>query len=315
MLYFWPEKSISICFFITISSFKSVWIPWGKHVYRLRKQEQCNFNCFWMTEETHLCRYSVVIVHNISMLRSQALLTCPGHISTICKAYRELGPGATLHRAQTKVSVEGRLFLQLSWCRSSWPVFCIAGPISRANSFDVCTHLKTFSTRAEYKNSLWSLCFLLFRDHKLKWILPPTMSFKTPFAITIPWIGGWHFKWTSPSGWILQVEMRNKGAWFAGCFWLQFATVFGIPHTSRRRVLAWQWDCWSLKPPVEALMSCFSGFARWWHAEYYSLGFLHWRSRFAFLHGNHPLHQLLGFDEGLETWMPGTKKSNRSKSI
>ena len=50
-------------------------------------------------EETHLCRYSVVIVHNISMLRSQALLTCPGHISTICEAYRQLGPGTSLHRA------------------------------------------------------------------------------------------------------------------------------------------------------------------------------------------------------------------------
>lgn len=49
-------------------------------------------------EETHLCRYSVVIVHNISMLRSQALLTCPGHISTICEAYRQLGPGTSLQR-------------------------------------------------------------------------------------------------------------------------------------------------------------------------------------------------------------------------
>ncbi|CAJ1411290.1 unnamed protein product, partial [Effrenium voratum] len=47
--------------------------------------------------ETHLCRYSVVIVHNISMLRSAALLS-PGHISTICEAYAQLGPGATLHR-------------------------------------------------------------------------------------------------------------------------------------------------------------------------------------------------------------------------
>lgn len=62
-------------------------------------------------------------------------------------------------------------------------------------------------------------------------------------------------------------------------------------------------------------MSCFSGFARWWHAEYYSLGFLHWRSRFAFLHGNRPLHQLLGFDKGLERGMAGTKKSRGSKSI
>eukprot|EP00438_Fugacium_kawagutii_P019115 Skav204378 [mRNA] locus=scaffold4897:103189:107620:- [translate_table: standard] len=52
--------------------------------------------------ETHLCRYSVVIVHNISMLRSQALLTCPGHISTICEAYRQLGPGSTLHRGDEK---------------------------------------------------------------------------------------------------------------------------------------------------------------------------------------------------------------------
>lgn len=118
-------------------------------------------------------------------------------------------------------------------------------------------------------------------------------------------------------GWILQVEMRNKGAWFAGCFWLQFATVFGIPHTSRRCqttnrggwVLAWKqgwgWDCSSLKALSLRLemMSCFSGFARWWHAEYYSLGFLHWRSRFAFLHGNRPLHQLLGFDKGLERGM------------
>lgn len=41
------------------------------------------------------------------MLRSQALLTCPGHISTICKAYRELGPGATLHRAPDE-SFSGR---------------------------------------------------------------------------------------------------------------------------------------------------------------------------------------------------------------
>ena len=132
-------------------------------------------------------------------------------------------------------------------------------------------------------------------------------------------------------GWILQVEMRNKGAWFAGCFWLQFATVFGIPHTSRRcqttnrggvgsfwqwqrcrRIFfsrksyqGWGWDCWSLKALSLRLkmMSCFSGFARWWHAEYYSLGFLHWRSRFAFLHGNRPLHQLLGFDKGLERGM------------
>ncbi|CAK9000842.1 Hypothetical protein (Fragment) [Durusdinium trenchii] len=52
--------------------------------------------------ETHLCRYSVVIVHNISMLRSSALLTCPGHLSTICEAYRQLGPGATLHRGDEK---------------------------------------------------------------------------------------------------------------------------------------------------------------------------------------------------------------------
>lgn len=52
--------------------------------------------------ETHLCRYSVVIVHNISMLRSQALLTCPGHISTICEAYRQLGPGTSLHRGDEK---------------------------------------------------------------------------------------------------------------------------------------------------------------------------------------------------------------------
>lgn len=79
-------------------------------------------------------------------------------------------------------------------------------------------------------------------------------------------------------GWILQVEMRNKGAWFAGCFWLQFATVFGIPHTYRRCQTTnrwagfwhgkgvggffllgkatslchfwkqgWGWDCWNLK--------------------------------------------------------------------
>ncbi|CAE7942874.1 unnamed protein product, partial [Symbiodinium necroappetens] len=49
--------------------------------------------------ETHLCRYSVVIVHNISMLRSGALISKEGHLSTICEAYRQLKPGATLHRA------------------------------------------------------------------------------------------------------------------------------------------------------------------------------------------------------------------------
>ena len=74
---------------------------------------------------------------------------------------------------------------------------------------------------------------------------------------------------------------------------------------SRKSYQGWGWDCWSLKALSLRLkmISCFSGFARWWHAEYYSLGFLHWRSRFAFLHGNRPLHQLLGFDKGLERGM------------
>lgn len=73
----------------------------------LGRKSNATSTAFERPEETHLCRYSVVIVHNISMLRSQALLTCPGHISTICKAYRELGPGATLHRAPDE-SFSGR---------------------------------------------------------------------------------------------------------------------------------------------------------------------------------------------------------------
>ena len=68
---------------------------WHKHSHEAKMILSC-LNDF--VKETHLCRYSVVIVHNISMLRSQALLTCPGHISTICEAYRQLGPGTTLHR-------------------------------------------------------------------------------------------------------------------------------------------------------------------------------------------------------------------------
>eukprot|EP00931_Biecheleriopsis_adriatica_P096456 TRINITY_DN7010_c0_g1_i1.p1 TRINITY_DN7010_c0_g1~~TRINITY_DN7010_c0_g1_i1.p1 ORF type:complete len:5389 (-),score=1202.56 TRINITY_DN7010_c0_g1_i1:94-16260(-) len=47
---------------------------------------------------TNLCRYSVVIVHNISMLRSHKLMPVPGYLSTICEAYRQLLPGTTLHR-------------------------------------------------------------------------------------------------------------------------------------------------------------------------------------------------------------------------
>eukprot|EP00930_Biecheleria_cincta_P042926 TRINITY_DN29538_c0_g1_i1.p1 TRINITY_DN29538_c0_g1~~TRINITY_DN29538_c0_g1_i1.p1 ORF type:complete len:5332 (-),score=1004.55 TRINITY_DN29538_c0_g1_i1:66-16061(-) len=47
---------------------------------------------------TNLCRYSAIIVHNMSMLRSSAILSKGDHLVTICECYRLLSPGATLHR-------------------------------------------------------------------------------------------------------------------------------------------------------------------------------------------------------------------------
>ncbi|CAE8638442.1 unnamed protein product, partial [Polarella glacialis] len=73
----------------------------------------------WLLSD-NLCRYSAIVVHNISMMRSKPLLTHAEHLTTVCEVYRRLAPGSHLHRGDEAQRRQVRRLIMASLRNCIW---------------------------------------------------------------------------------------------------------------------------------------------------------------------------------------------------